>query len=37
MLLTIFEIETNGNYVPVYHKSSDQLKVYEDFLHDDLA
>ena len=37
MLLTICEMETSSNYVPVYHKLSDQAKVYEDFLHHDLA
>ena len=25
------------NYVPAYHKLSDEAKVYEDFLHRDLA
>ena len=33
MLLTICEIKTRSNRVPVYHKLSDQTKVYEDFLH----
>ena len=37
MLLTICEMETSSNYVPVYHKLSDQARVYEDFLHHDLA
>ena len=27
----------SSNYVPVYHKLSDQPNVYEDFLHRDLA
>ena len=35
MLLTICEMETK--YVPAYHTLSDQARVYEDFLHHDLA
>ena len=30
-------METSNNYVPAYHKLSDQAKVCEDFLHHDLA
>ena len=37
MLLTTCEMETSNNYVIVYHKLSAQAKVYEDFLHHDLA
>ena len=37
MLLTICEIESSSNIVPVYHKLSHQSKVYEDLLHHDLA
>ena len=37
MLLAICEMETSSNYVPAYRKLSNQAKMYEDFLHHDLA
>jgi len=37
MLHTICDMKTSSNYVPLCHSLSDQAKVYEDFLHHDLA